>query len=174
MKAESIQLGSITPSVLQRELSSRGFQNVQIADVADPSKLTQEVLNVIYRIYVGNLSSSTTADDLIQLFSKFGDVTDAEVVTDRDTDHSKGFGFVQMANDKDGENAVESLNGTIFGNKTIRVSEAQPQPTRNFSAQQAARYEDTREPLAEQTRDVDYEALLNTLRNKPTYKTDPR
>lgn len=83
------------------------------------------------RIYVGNLPYSADNESLTQLFSAFGDVVEAAVIMDRETGRSKGFGFVQMANDAEAQNAIASLNGTMFGNRTIRVNEAQPRPERS-------------------------------------------
>ena len=78
------------------------------------------------RIYVGNLPYNTNDQQLAQLFSAFGEVIEATVVIDRATNQSKGFGFVQMADDDAARNAIASLNGTMVGNRTIRVNEAQP------------------------------------------------
>ena len=82
------------------------------------------------RIYVGNLPYTADSEQLSQLFSVFGDVVEATVVTDRETGQSKGFGFVEMANDEDAHKAIAALNGTMLGNRTIRVNEAQPRPER--------------------------------------------
>jgi RNA recognition motif-containing protein len=81
---------------------------------------------VATRIYVGNLPYNTNDQQLAQLFSAFGEVVEATVVIDRATNQSKGFGFVQMADDDAARNAIASLNGTMLGNRTIRVNEAQP------------------------------------------------
>src|SRR6476661_6867914 len=86
---------------------------------------------VATRIYVGNLPYTADNEQLAQLFSAFGEVIEAAVVMDRETGRSKGFGFVQMANEGDARNAIASLNGTMFGNRTIRVNEAQPRPERS-------------------------------------------
>jgi RNA recognition motif-containing protein len=81
---------------------------------------------VATRIYVGNLPYTADNAQLAQLFAAFGEVLEAAVIMDRDTGRSKGFGFVQMANDNEAHNAIQALNGTMFGNRTIRVNEAQP------------------------------------------------
>jgi RNA recognition motif-containing protein len=81
---------------------------------------------VATRIYVGNLPYTADNAQLEQLFAAFGEVLEAAVIMDRDTGRSKGFGFVQMANDNEAHNAIQALNGTMFGNRTIRVNEAQP------------------------------------------------
>lgn len=82
------------------------------------------------RIYVGNLPYSADDQQLSQLFGAFGEVVESSVVIDRSTNQSKGFGFVQMANDEEARNAIAGLNGTMLGNRTIRVNEAQPRPER--------------------------------------------
>lgn len=86
---------------------------------------------VATRIYVGNLPYSADNQQLSELFSVFGEVVEATVVMDRDTGQSKGFGFVQMADDDAARNAIAGLNGTMFGNRTIRVNEAQARPDRS-------------------------------------------
>lgn len=83
------------------------------------------------RIYVGNLPYSADDQQLAQLFGAFGDVVEATVVIDRATGQSKGFGFVQMADDDAARNAIAGLNGTLLGNRSIRVNEAQPRPERS-------------------------------------------
>jgi len=86
---------------------------------------------VATRIYVGNLPYSADDQQLAQLFGAFGDVVEATVVIDRATGQSKGFGFVQMADDDAARNAIAGLNGTLLGNRSIRVNEAQPRPERS-------------------------------------------
>jgi hypothetical protein len=77
-------------------------------------------------IYVGNLSWEATADDLLRLFERFGGVTRAQVVMDRETGRSRGFGFVEMADDNEASKAVGELNGTEFMSRTLTVNEARP------------------------------------------------
>ena len=76
-------------------------------------------------IYVGNLSYSTTKEDIRGLFGKFGEVTSVKLITDRETSRPKGFGFVEME-DEGALKAIESLNNTEFMGRTIRVNEANP------------------------------------------------
>jgi len=76
------------------------------------------------RLYVGGLPYHTTEQDLVDLFEQVGQVTQAVVITDRETGRSKGFGFVEMSNDQDAQSAIEQMNGTLFGNRTITVNEA--------------------------------------------------
>lgn len=83
------------------------------------------------RIYVGNLPYSATNETLAQLFSTFGEVSEASVVIDRDTGRSKGFGFIQMASDPAAHSAISSLDGTMLDDRTIRVNEARPRAERS-------------------------------------------
>jgi RNA recognition motif-containing protein len=76
------------------------------------------------KIYVGNLPWSTAEADLKDLFARFGKVHSAAVITDRETGRSRGFGFIEM-DDADAENAIAQLNGREFGQRTLRVNEAQ-------------------------------------------------
>ena len=81
------------------------------------------------KLYVGNLPWSVTDSDLESLFSDIGPVDSAQVVTDRDSGRSRGFGFVEM-NDQDGARAVTSLNGHEIESRALRVNEAQSQQKR--------------------------------------------
>lgn len=82
------------------------------------------------KLYVGNLSYSTTDSDLNRLFSESGTVESATVITDRDTGRSKGFGFVEMASREEGEAAIKALNGTEIGGRSLTVNEARPREER--------------------------------------------
>lgn len=77
-------------------------------------------------IYVGNLSYSVTSDDLRKAFEQYGEVSTANVVTDKFTGQSKGFGFVEMSNKANGEAAIKGLEGQDLKGRTIRVNEARP------------------------------------------------
>lgn len=79
-------------------------------------------------LYVGNLSFSCTADDLRELFGQHGSVTSAQVVSDRETGRSRGFGFVEMSDG--GEAAISALNGTDFMGRSLTVNEARPRENR--------------------------------------------
>ncbi len=76
------------------------------------------------RLYVGGLPYQTTEQDLIDLFAQVGQVTETAIIMDRDTGRSKGFGFVEMGNDQEARSAIERLNGTNLGDRTIIVNEA--------------------------------------------------
>ena len=71
-----------------------------------------------------------TEDDLHQAFEEFGEVTSAKIITDRDTGQSKGFGFVEMPNQSEGEAAISALNESDVQGRNLRVNEARPRPDR--------------------------------------------
>src|SRR4051812_8602558 len=81
-------------------------------------------------IYVGNLSWSCTNEDLTQLFSQHGTVARAQVVMDRETGRSRGFGFVEMANEAEAKTAIEALNNFNFQGRPLTVNEARPREAR--------------------------------------------
>lgn len=77
-----------------------------------------------YSIYVGGLPYKTNDEELSELFAKYGQVTRAKVVMDRESGRSRGFGFVEMENDDEGAKAVADLNGSDFGGRKLTVSKA--------------------------------------------------
>ena len=81
-------------------------------------------------IYIANLPYSTDRAQLRELFSAFGEVTSARVVTDRETGRSKGFGFVEMPDNTQAQAAVDALNGSDVGGRKVVVNEARPRPPR--------------------------------------------
>ena len=83
-----------------------------------------------YKLYVGNLSFSTSSEELKELFAQAGSVESATVVEDRDTGRSRGFGFVEMASKEEGEKAIEQFNGKDFGGRNLTVNEAKPREDR--------------------------------------------
>lgn len=83
------------------------------------------------RLYVGNLSFNVTTADLEALFAAHGEVVDAQVVTDRGSGRSKGFGFVEMASDEDANKAIAALNGQDHGGRALTVNEARPREERS-------------------------------------------
>jgi RNA recognition motif-containing protein len=80
------------------------------------------------RLYVGNLPFTTTNDELKDIFSEFGEVTSANVITDRDTGRSRGFGFVEMSSGA--ESAIEALHGQDLSGRPLTVNEAKPREPR--------------------------------------------
>ena len=81
-------------------------------------------------IFVGNLSFNTNEDELRQLFESYGQVDRVSILTDRETGRSRGFGFVEMSSNEDGEKAIAALNGSQVGGRTINVNEARPKAER--------------------------------------------
>ena len=81
------------------------------------------------KLYVGNLSFNTTEDSLSVLFSEHGEVEEVAIVTDRDTDRSRGFGFVTMPNSNEANAAMEAINGTEVDGRTLNINEARPRAT---------------------------------------------
>jgi RNA recognition motif-containing protein len=81
-------------------------------------------------LYVGNFPFNTTEEDLNNAFSQFGTVVKVNIVKDRDRGTSKGFGFVEMSSDSEGEAAVAGLNGKDFNGRTLKVNEAHAQGER--------------------------------------------
>ena len=81
-------------------------------------------------IYVGNLSYDITAEELREAFEQHGEVASAKIVTDRETGRSKGFGFVEMPNEAEGEAAIAELNGAMLKGRTARVNQARPRDER--------------------------------------------
>ena len=78
------------------------------------------------RIFIGNLAWSTTEDELQRLFSGYGAVERVQIITDRETGRSRGFGFVEMPERTEGQAAIAGLNGTALGGRTLTVNEARP------------------------------------------------
>jgi RNA recognition motif-containing protein len=83
------------------------------------------------KIYVGNLSFNVSNDTLADKFAQFGTVQSAKIIMDRDTNRSKGFGFVEMATSDEAQSAISALNGTEFEGRQMNVTEAKPQAPRD-------------------------------------------
>jgi RNA recognition motif-containing protein len=83
------------------------------------------------KLYVGNLGYGITSSDLEQLFAAFGSVQSAEVIADRETGRSKGFGFVEMSSDQEAQAAIEGLNGKEHESRALTVNEARPREERS-------------------------------------------
>jgi RNA recognition motif-containing protein len=80
------------------------------------------------KLYVGNLAYTMSDSDLQQIFEPHGTVQSAQVIMDRDTGRSKGFGFVEMGSDAEAQAAIQALNGTEVGGRALTVNEARPKP----------------------------------------------
>ncbi|MEK7067029.1 MAG: RNA-binding protein [Patescibacteria group bacterium] len=95
------------------------------------------------KLYVGNLSWNVTDDSLKDTFSQAGTVVSANVITDKMTGRSRGFGFVEMSSDEEAERAIESLNGKELDGRSITVNEAKPMadrpPRRDFGGRDSGR-----------------------------------
>ncbi len=82
------------------------------------------------KLYVGNLSFKTNTQDLEQLFSQVGTVESTNIIEDRETGRSRGFGFVEMSSKEEGERAIEEFNGKEVDGRELKVNEAKPQESR--------------------------------------------
>lgn len=83
------------------------------------------------KLYVGNLGYGVTSNDLEQMFSAHGTVKSAQLITDRDSGRSKGFGFVEMGTDQEAQAAIAALNGKDVDGRSMTVNEARPQESRS-------------------------------------------
>ena len=83
------------------------------------------------KLYVGNLPYSVTEQSLQDTFAQFGTVESANVITDRDTGQSKGFGFVEMSSDSEAQKAIQELDGSSIEGRAIKVNEARPKAPRD-------------------------------------------
>jgi RNA recognition motif-containing protein len=83
------------------------------------------------KLYVGNLSYGATEAQVRELFAQVGEVSEVTIIMDRDTGRSKGFGFVQMANDNDAQDAIRRFNGHMMDNRALTVNEARPREERS-------------------------------------------
>jgi len=83
------------------------------------------------KLYVGNLAYSVTNESLSAMFSPHGQVDSAQVIIDRETNRSKGFGFVEMANGQEADNAIKALDGQDNGGRNLKVNEAKPREERS-------------------------------------------
>ena len=81
-------------------------------------------------IYVSNLNFRTRGESLQTLFGEYGEVSSANIITDRETGRSRGFGFVEMPNQEQGNSAIEKVNNTEIVDRAVRVNEAQERPPR--------------------------------------------
>ena len=86
--------------------------------------------NVVKNLFVGNLSSEVTHEELRRLFEAYGEVAQVHIIVDRDTGLPRGFAFVEMTNDAEAEKAIRALNGSILRDRTLDVNYARPRPER--------------------------------------------
>ncbi|MDR0392113.1 MAG: RNA-binding protein [Planctomycetaceae bacterium] len=83
------------------------------------------------KIYVGNLAYRTTDDEIRQEFERYGAVSQVDIITDRETGRSKGFGFVEMLDNDEAKAAIEALDGFNMGERNLKVNEARPKAPRS-------------------------------------------
>jgi len=81
-------------------------------------------------IFVGNLPYSSTEQQLRDMFAQYGQVSSSRIISDRETQRSRGFGFVEMPNDNEGRAAIDALNGYQLGGRPLKVNEARPREER--------------------------------------------
>ena len=82
------------------------------------------------KLYVGNLSFDTSTQDLEKIFGEIGTVDSTNIIEDRDTGRSRGFAFIEMSTQEEGQNAISQLNGKDVGGRSLKVNEAKPQENR--------------------------------------------
>lgn len=92
------------------------------------------------KLYVGNLDYSMSNDDLEKLFMEHGSIESAQIIKDRDTGRSKGFGFVEMSNSREAQSAIDALNGKNMGARSLVVNEARPQENRSGGGKRGGGY----------------------------------
>src|SRR5216684_6430671 len=86
--------------------------------------------NVVKNLFVGNLGSAVTHEELRRMFEAYGQVVQVHIIVDRDTGLPRGFAFVEMTNDADAEKAIKALNGSMLRDRTLDVNYARPRPER--------------------------------------------
>jgi RNA recognition motif-containing protein len=101
------------------------------SEAAVPSHATQEKSKMGTRLFVGNLTFTTTEDDLKNLFGPAGTIVDIKLVTDRETGRSRGFAFVEMSSAAEANQAISQLNGRDVEGRTIKVNEAEERGSRS-------------------------------------------
>lgn len=96
------------------------------------SPLSNRLEDDVKNIFVGNLDFHATEEALRALFERYGTVNSARIMTDRDTGRSRGFAFVEMANEAEADKAIAALNGYNMDGRALNVNEARPKPERSF------------------------------------------
>jgi RNA recognition motif-containing protein len=108
------------------EVSPLNFR-MKFAGLRQSNTYQKRKENMAKKIYIGNLSYKADEDSLREVFAKMGEVQSVKIITDAATGQSRGFGFVEMTSDEDADKAIAALNGTMFMNRALVVSEARPQ-----------------------------------------------
>lgn len=96
--------------------------------------LSKRLEDDVKNIFVGNLDFHSTEESLRALFERYGTVNSARIMTDRDTGRSRGFAFVEMANEGEADQAIAALNGYTMDGRALNVNEARPKPERSFGS----------------------------------------
>ncbi len=122
-----------------RHRRARGRERFAIVATQLLGPATARRIDVGRKLYVGNLSYSTTSSDLQEMFAPFGKVDSATVVEDRDTGRSKGFAFVEMSTDAEAQAAIQGLDGKERDGRTLKVNEARPREDRGGGAGRGGR-----------------------------------
>ena len=118
----------------RRALLSLAVQLVLIGDRTGKAGASAEDLeqeNLVKRIYIGNLAFGATEDDVRTAFEMHGAVASVQIITDRETGQSRGFGFIEMDDDAAAEQAVAAVNGADIAGRNVIVNEARPRPSRD-------------------------------------------
>lgn len=108
--------------MLLRRQAVSAFRKIRRID------LSSQCGEIMKNLYVGNMDQATTEQDLKAAFTTYGPVDVVTIIKDQTTGVPRGFGFVEMAEDKDALQAVQGLNGSVIAGRTITVSEARPKP----------------------------------------------
>ena len=111
-------------------LTAKRLQSAENEWLAFEKRIQPQRWSRALNIFVGNLPYSTTGEDLRQAFSAYGEVKSANVIMDRDTGRSRGFGFVEMDNSQEAQAAIQGLNGSDLDGRQLTVNEARPRPER--------------------------------------------
>ena len=118
-------------AVLRRIVKAADRTSARSNTVGRRTTIDKRRESFLMNIYVGNLSYTLSEEVLRDAFAEHGEVTSAKILRDRDTGRSRGFGFVEMPNQSEGEAAVSQLNGQDLDGRALRVNEARPRPPRD-------------------------------------------
>ena len=114
--------------------SGRVYPSVPRLCSSPMSPLSNRQEDDVKNIFVGNLDFHATEESLRSLFERYGTVNSARIMTDRDTGRSRGFAFVEMANEGEADQAIAALNGYTLDGRALNVNDARPKPERSFGA----------------------------------------
>jgi RNA recognition motif-containing protein len=109
---------------------SLNFVSLHIGPITAHNQAVPLRGNVVKNLFVGNLGSEVTHEELRRLFEAYGPVVQVHIIVDRDTGMPRGFAFVEMTDDADAEKAIKGLNGSILRDRTLNVNYARPRPER--------------------------------------------